>query len=159
MSEELKLQRAQQVYATMCAALDHNGWNYDRNDENLAISCVARGDDLPVELTMTVDARRQIVMVLSRLPVVIPEDKRIETVLAVAKANDLMVDGSFDLDMGSGKLYFRITNSFMDSQLGEEVFMYLILCACHTIDEYNDRFLMLAKGMMDLGKFIELAET
>jgi hypothetical protein len=112
-----------------------------------------------VELTVTVDARRQIVMVLSRLPVTIPEDKRIETVLAVSKANDLMVDGSFDMDLGSGKLYFRITNSFIDSELGEELFMYLILCACHTIDEYNDRFLMLAKGMMDLGKFIELAEA
>jgi hypothetical protein len=159
MSEELKLQRAQQTFATLCNALDHHEWNYDRNDEKLAISCTARGDDLPVELTVTVDARRQIVMVLSRLPVTIPEDKRIETVLAVSKANDLMVDGSFDMDLGSGKLYFRITNSFIDSELGEELFMYLILCACHSIDEYNDRFLMLAKGMMDLGKFIELAEA
>ena len=79
--------------------------------------------------------------------------------LAVCVANDMMVHGSFDLDMSSGRIYFRMSNSFIDSQPGEELFFYLILCTCKMVDEYNDRFLMLAKDMIDLKKFIELANN
>lgn len=159
MSDELKLQKARQTYETLCRSMDNHNWKYEKHDEKLAISCTARGDDLPMELTATVDADRQVVMVLSRLPMNIPEDKRIDVAMAVSVANNLMVDGCFDFDLGSGRLYFRMTNSFIDSVLGEDLFFYLILCACHTVDEYNDRFLMLSKGMIDLKKFIELANS
>lgn len=159
MSDELKLQKAQQIYRTLCSALDNHDWNYTKHEDDLAISCSARGDDLPVELTITVDAGRQLVMVLSRLPVNVQEDKRIDVAIAASVANNIMVDGSFDFDLMKGRLYFRMTNSFIDSELGEDVFFYLVLCACQTIDEYNDRFLMLAKNMIDLKKFIELANS
>ena len=159
MTEEQKLQNARQIYQTMCSALDSYHWNYEKNEEKLTITCSARGDDLPVELTAVVDAGRQLTMVLSQLPVTVPEDKRIDTALAVCVANDMMVHVSFDLDMSSGRIYFRMSNSFIDSQPGEELFFYLILCTCKMVDEYNDRFLMLAKDMIDLKKFIELANN
>lgn len=159
MSDELKLQKARQNYATLCSALDSHEWNYQKHEEDLAITCTARGDDLPVELTVTVDADRELVMVMSRLPVVAPEDKRVETTIAVSAANNIMVNGCFDFDLSNGCLYFRIANSYIDSELGEDLFFYLIMCACTTIDEYNDRFLMLSKGMIDLNKFIELANS
>lgn len=159
MTDEQKLQNAQQAYATLCRTLDNHDWHYSKNEEKLAISCTARGDDLPIELTVTMDVKRQLVLVLSHLSMNIQEDKRIDVAMAVSVANNLMVDGCFDFDLLKGRLYFRMTNSFMDSQLGEDAFFYLVLCACQTIDEYNDRFLMLGKGMIDLKKFIELANS
>lgn len=156
MSDELKQQKARQTYETLCRSMDNHDWKYEKHEDNLAISCSARGDDLPVELTVTVDADRQVVMVLSRLPMNIPEDKRIDIAIAVSVANNNMVHGCFDFNLASGRLYFRMSNSFIDSRLGEDVFFYLVLCACRTVDEYNDRFLMLSKGMIDLKKFIEL---
>jgi hypothetical protein len=48
-----------------------------------------------------------------------------------------------------------MTNSFLDAELGFETIRYLIFCACATIDKYNDKFLMIAKGMLSLEQFME----
>ena len=47
-----------------------------------------------------------------------------------------------------------MTNSFLESKISEEVFAYMLYCSCQTIDEYNDKFLMLAKGMISIEQFL-----
>ena len=91
---------------------------------------------------------------LSKLPFVIQEDKRIDVALAVSMVNNQLVDGSFDYDITSGKLLYRMTNSFIESKLSKEVFDYMLFVAFHTIDEYNDKFLMLAKGYISVEQFL-----
>lgn len=149
---------AAQVYYDLCKMLDGEGWKYKKNVEELRIECGARGEDLPIELNIKVDAERQLVMVLSHLPYRIPEDKRIDIAIAVSVVNNRLVDGCVDYDITTGNLFFRMTNSYMDSTIGGEVYKYLLYCACQTIDSFNDRLLMLSKGMIDIAKFIELCE-
>ncbi len=154
MADEKQLVQAKATYDTFCRMLDNNDWNYKKNEEKLTIECGAQGDDLPMEITVKVDADRQVVMVLSHLPFVIKEDKRLEVAIAVSAINNALVDGCFDYDLANGRLYFRMTNSFLQSTLGEDAFKYLLYCSCQTIDEYNDRFLMLAKGMLTIEQFL-----
>lgn len=154
MAEELDMTQALATYENMCKALTDNDWKYQKDDEHLQLSCGAQGEDLPIEITMRVDAKRSVVMLLSKLPVVVPEDKRLNVAIAVSSVNNQLVNGSFDYDLQSGKMYFRMTNSFRDSQLGSDVFMYMLIVSCRTVDEYNDKFLMLAKGFMSLEQFL-----
>ena len=151
-------QQAQATFRALCDAMDAMDWKYKKED-GLQISTGARGDDLPINMIIRLNEKHSLIKLLSFLDFTVPEDKRIDTALAVCVANDMMVHGSFDLDMSSGRIYFRMSNSFIDSQPGEELFFYLILCTCKMVDEYNDRFLMLAKDMIDLKKFIELANN
>ena len=149
---------AAQVYYDLCKMLDGEGWKYKKNVEDLRIECGAQGEDLPIELNIKVDAERQLVMLLSHLPYRIPEDKRIDIAIAVSVVNNRLVDGCVDYDITTGNLFSRMTNSYMDSTIGGEVYKYLLYCACQTIDSFNDRLLMLSKGMIDIAKFIELCE-
>ena len=151
---EDKTQLALDTFATICMALDENDWKYKKDGENLVIECGAQGDDLPMDLTIKVDARRQFVMLFSRMPFVIQEDKRLDMAVAVSAVNNALADGCFDYDVLTGRMYFRMTNTFMDSKMDREVFTYMLYCSCQTIDEYNDKFLMLAKGMLDMEKFL-----
>ncbi|MBR6742530.1 MAG: hypothetical protein IKM09_03700, partial [Clostridia bacterium] len=93
-------------------------------------------------------------MLISHMPFVIHEDKRLDVAIAVTALNNRLVDGCFDYDIKSGHMFFRMTNSFIDSRLDEEVFAYMLFCACKTIDDYNDKFLMLDKGMLSLEQFL-----
>jgi len=151
---EDKTQLALDTFATICMALDENDWKYKKDGENLVIECGAQGDDLPMDLTIKVDARRQFVMLFSRMPFVIQEDKRLDMAVAVSAVNNALADGCFDYDVLTGRMYFRMTNTFMESKMDREVFTYMLYCSCQTIDEYNDKFLMLAKGMLDMEKFL-----
>ena len=152
---DVKMARAQKVYATMCQALDARDWKYQRDDEALRIRCTAQGDDLPMEVQIIIDADRQLISLLSHLPFVIPEEKRLDVAIAVSIANNGLVDGSFDYDIGDGHMFFRMTSSFIESEIGNDLFLYMLFCSLQTIDVYNDRFLMLGKDLMTLKQFIE----
>jgi hypothetical protein len=66
------------------------------------------------------------------------------------------VDGCFDYDLSDGQILFRLTSSYRDSLLSEALFEYMVMVSASTIDKYNDRFFMLAKGMISLEQFIEM---
>ncbi|MBE6958174.1 MAG: hypothetical protein E7447_03355 [Ruminococcaceae bacterium] len=146
---------AKATFETMCRTLDNNGWHYARDDEKLRLKCGARGDDLPIDLTLAIDAERMLIMVFSHLPGVIPEDKRLDTAVAVSVINNMLAHGCFDFDLSTGHLFYRMTNNFIESQIGEELFFYMLMATCNTVDEYNDKFLMLGKGMITIGQFLD----
>lgn len=147
-------EKAKATFATLCQALDNMSWRYKKDEEKLSIECGARGDDLPMDITIKVDADRMLVLLLSHFPFTIQEEKRLDAAIAVSAINNVLVDGCFDYNISSGNMFFRMTNSFIESTMGEEVFKYMLLCSCKTIDEYNDKFLMLSKGMITVEQFL-----
>lgn len=149
-----KMMRAQNVYNTLCATMDELEWHYTKIDEKLSIHCNAQGDDLPIDLVVNIDTERQLIILLSQLPLTVPEEKRLDVAIATSVANYGMVDGSFDFDITDGRMFFRMTSSFIESEIGKELLAYMVLVSCRTIDDYNDKFLMLAKGMISIEQFI-----
>lgn len=156
MAEQKNLEQAKATFATLCNTLDKNDWRYKKDEEKLSIDCGAQGDDLPMDISVEVDVDRMLVMLLSHLPFVVQEDKRLDVAIAVSAVNYALVDGCFDYDVASGHMFFRMTNSFIESKISEDVFAYMLFCSCQTIDEYNDKFLMLAKGMLSIEQFLSL---
>lgn len=156
MSEHENYAQAKKVFETLCSALDKNEWHYEKIEEKLSIECEAQGDDLAMDVSMTVDPERNLVILISHMPFCFPEDKRLDATVAVCAVNNMLADGCFDYDVMSGHLFFRMTNSFIESSIGESVFNYLIFCAFKIIDDFNDKFLMLSKGIIDIEKFIAL---
>ena len=108
-------------------------------------------------LILMADADRQLIRVMSPLSFKLDEDKRVEGAIAVCAASYGMADGSFDYDLSDGSIVFRMTASFRESTIGEELIQYLISCTCAMVDKYNDKFLALSKGVMSLEDFIKNA--
>lgn len=156
MSGEKELKQAQAVFKALCDMLDDHNWQYEKNEAELSIYCGARGDDLPIELKIGVDAQRKLVTLLSQMPFEVPENRRNALAVAVSEANNCMVDGDFDYNYLSGKIIFRMTTSFFDSLIGKDLFEYMFSCACYTIDEYNDKFLMVAMKEMSIEQILNL---
>lgn len=156
MAEQKKLEQAKNTFSTLCQALDKHEWYYKKNEEKLSIECGVQGDDLPMEITVKVDVDRMLMILISHMPFVIREDKRLDVAIAVSAINNALVDGCFDYDIASGNMFFRMTNSFLESKIGEDVFTYMLYCSCQTIDEYNDKLLMLAKGMISVEQFLSM---
>ena len=152
---DLDLRKAGEVYGTLVRMLDNIGWSYDKDEENFIIKSGVSGDDLPVEFIVVVKPKNEVVQFISHLPFKMPEDKRIDGGIAVNVINWNLVDGSFDYKITDGSILFRMTSSYRESVLGEELFKYLIMVAASTVDEYNDKLFMLAKGMVSIQKFIE----
>ena len=152
--EQLLLQ-AKSVYETFCSALDDEEWHYTRHDEDLVITCGAKGGDLAMDFYVLVDAERQVITLFSPLPFKMSEGKRVEGALVVNVANYGMTSGSFDYDLSDGEIRFRMTNSYRGSIIGKELFLAMVYTAASTVDRYNDKFLAVSTGVMSVEQFLE----
>ena len=155
MEEEKNLQQAMNVYESLCSMLDEREWHCQKDPEKLRVKCSARGDDLPMEIILDVKPKQQVLLMLSFLPFTVPEEKRIDLAIAVSFVNNMLADGCFDYDFRSGDIIFRVTNSFRDSQISKDAFEFLLMYSFHVIDDFNDKFFMIAKGMLSLEQFME----
>ena len=155
MCDEKKLKKARSVYNTLCEMLDDKKLTYKKHEEDLVITITMNGDDLPMPFVINIDASRELIRVVSSIPVTFGEDKRIEGALAACRLNYALADGSFDFDCKNGKVVYRMTSSYIDSLISKDLFEYMIGTACYTVDVYNDKFLMLSKGMITLEEFFK----
>lgn len=152
---DVNMQKAREVYGTIMSMLDSIGWTYDRYDDELCIKSGVSSDDLPIHFTMTVRPEPEVVQFRSILPFKMPEDKRIDGAIAVCVANYRFINGCFDYDIADGEISFRLTSSYRDSYLSEELMKYMIMVSSATVDEYNDKFFMIGKGVVTIQQFIE----
>ncbi|HBB72550.1 MAG TPA: hypothetical protein DCZ71_08100 [Ruminococcus sp.] len=156
MADEINEKQAERVYETICEMFRDMDFTHTPHDEEMVVTCTVHGDDIPMDIAFYVFPKRQMVSLISLMPFKVPQDKRIDVALAVTTANYGIVDGSFDFDLGSGRIRFRMTESFRESIIGKAQFKYMLSAAASTIDLYNDKFLMMSKGYMSLDQFIDI---
>ena len=154
MTDDIKLKNAMNVYNSLCEMLDEKAVAYEKHPEDLVITFNMNGDDLPMRFIINTDPIRELIRLLSPIPVIFDEDKRELGAVATSMANYRLADGSFDFDYRQGRVIFRMTSSFIDSLISKKLLEYMIAVAGLTIDDYNDKLRMLAKGHMSLEEFI-----
>lgn len=155
MTDEKKMKNAQNMYNSLCKMLDEKGFTYQRHEEDLVITFAASGEDLPMHFVLSIDAKWELIRLLSLIPVVFDEDKRIIGAVATCRANYCLADGSFDYDYTEGKVLFRMTSSYADSLISPDLFGYMMAIAYRIVEEYNDQFLALSNGSMTIDEFFQ----
>ncbi len=145
---------ASKVYNDLCTHLTACGWKYTRHDDDKVITLNMRGDDLPIEMILSVREKPQVVSLFAPIRPKAPEDKRIDAAVAVNVANYGIIFGSFDYDISGGDIRWRAVLPYCNTDITKEQIEYLVMVSATTIDKYNDKFLMLNKGMMTLEQFI-----
>ncbi len=148
------MERAHKVFSTLCETLEQLKMNFSKNEDRLTIDIGMQGEDLPMFMTIYIHADRQLIALISHLPFTIPEDKMVDVAIATCAVNNKLHDGCFDYDILGGRMLFRMTSSFVESDIGNELFTYMLAISGNVIDDYNDKFLMLAKGMINVENFV-----
>ncbi len=155
MAEYDKRQQALNAYQLLCDTLDQRNWNYGKDEEKLVVHFGVNGDDLQIRLIIAVDEDREVIRVMSPLTFEMSEDKRMDGVIALNAINYELADGSFDYELSSGRIVFRMTSTLRDCRIDEALFQYLVDCTCAVVDEYNDQLLALDKGYLSLEDFLK----
>lgn len=157
MADEQQI-KAKKIYSTMVSALKKSDWHFAEEENELMIISSFTGDDFPIKYIIRVDADREVIQFLAPMPFSMAEDKRVDGAIAVCVANYGMVNGSFDYNINDGEISFRLTTSYVGCEIGEDFFMNMMVVALSTTDRYNDKFLMLSKGVITVQQFVESEE-
>lgn len=154
MAEENKKIDGAAAFKVVCDTLDAEEFNYEKDEEKLVVFCGAKGEDIPMELVIRVDEESSLLYAFSKMPFAVAEDKRMDLILAVCMANDKLINGSFDYNISDGTIIFRIDNRLVGCDVTPEMVKYLMYTAFATVDDYNDKFFMLNKGLLTLEQYL-----
>jgi len=158
MNEQQNKENTQKAIHNFCSMMDSMDFKYDlKEDEQLIITGV-KGEEMNIPLKIFFVEEIQLVTVFSKLPFEIPKDKRLDLAVALCAVNNRLANGTFDIDLSDGTIVFRLSNSYAGSELGKDTYEYLLFGTCHVVEEYNDKFYMLSKGITDLESFLQAVE-
>lgn len=158
MTEQERIQATEQNADVLIAMLEHNHLKYqiaEQTPQRTYVKIHFTGNDLPMTLHIMLRTDKQIVSVISPMPFRMKEEVIPDAALGVAAANHGLIDGSFDLNLYTGEIRFRLTSCFRGTVLSEELFSYLMYISAETVDRYNDRFKGLNDGTMDIQSFLD----
>ena len=158
MATEAQKKAAERVFNTIIAHLDKAGMKYNLQQapgDDYMIHLQARGEDLPITLFIVVDADRELIMIKSPEFTSFSADQIDMAAKAVCAINWSIADGSYALNLENGAIMWTLTTSFRGSLIGDETIFYLIGVSLSTLDRFNDRFMLLKMGAMDLDTFCQ----
>lgn len=151
--QEQQLKGAKRVFDTMIDFLEDAKLNYERDDENLAVTLGLSGEDLPMVFNMRVIPGLEAIVCASVFPFTVPEDKASEVSLIINLVNVKMQLGNFEFNPADGRISFRVSSNYTDSIIGKNLFAMLLTIANTMVEEYNDKFFMYIKGKIDIDDF------
>ena len=162
MASESQIQEAQAIFYAFEEFLKKQNYKFEIMDTKdagfYALKYGVIGEDFPMEFNVIVDPELRLLMVKSLQPVQISPEKIAEAAIAVCLINSHITDGSYSLDPTNGMVVFSATTSFAGSLISEEVFAYLMQLSEVIVDDFNDMFVLLQKGAIDLGAFFKRFE-
>lgn len=145
---------AEQAFDTFCGLLDRLGWKYEADRNGLGITSGASGEDIPMDIILKFNPDIGRFFLMSRMPVTMKEEKRIDTALVINEFNKNKKLGAFDLDFESGMVFFKVTQCFVGCRISEDLCRFFLQFSLKFIDDYNDKFVMLNNGLISAEQFL-----
>ncbi len=157
MADEKKVQLASSIYNALTTHLKEIGirsFEAEEKGEDYLIDFRYVGEDLPMQFYLLVDTDRQLLRMISPQPVRFKEEQIDDAAKAICAINNRIINGRFDLNVTTGSVSFSLCTSFIESLIADRVFDYMVGVSINTVDDYNDKLFMLAKGMLSLSDLL-----
>ena len=152
-----RMKEAKVIFDSLVSHLNNIKLNFAQEEleDRFVIRFNMNGDDIPMRFFLYINPNQRIITLHSPQPVKFPEDKIDLGCKAVCAINYRLTDGDFQIDIRDGEVLFNMSNSYAGSLISDEVFNYMLGMSINIVDEFNDKLLMLSKGLIDLDALLE----
>lgn len=140
------MNNARATFDIVCGYLREIGYNFTSREEDGVVDMSVMGRTSLFNVRVRVGHHPLAVLVLVRDPIIPAEERRGQVAEVVARVNFGMLVGSFDFDMSTGTLGFRVGLPLADSTLTQEQFRATFESALSMADRYHRAFSRLLYG-------------
>lgn len=154
MSYSKKQRQIDFVLKNITNVLEREKIEYLKDEKNLKIS-FSVNKYLKADFVFKINSEKMLVSLISKIPYIVKQDKIEDLAAAVCFINNFTANGCFDFDINTGEMLFRMTNNFLESLIGEEVYEYMIDCSINMLIEYSEQLILLARGSISLDEFVD----
>lgn len=135
-----------QSYETLCSVMERNDIYYEKDDKHLCVKCSVSGQDIQLNFAFLINPSKMLVTLLAPMPVQIKKENSADVALAICMINNSLADGNFCFDVNDGTIFFKMTSSFRDTSVSEELFEYMLSVAADAVDDYFRKINQIARS-------------
>lgn len=139
MADKNEMISANRVYESLLNIVRKNKYDFDDDEEIMTVNFDVKREKSFIPFTITVDAERQLIRLYSPLDVQIDENNRFEACVNICRCSCELDMGSFDYDLYSGSIEFRMATSFNGSLISDKQIENMISYTCGVVKKYTDR--------------------
>lgn len=139
MADKNEMISANRVYESLLNIVRKNKYDFDDDEEIMTVNFDVKREKNFIPFTITVDAERQLIRLYSPLDVQIDENNRFEACVNICRCSCELDMGSFDYDLYSGSIEFRMATSFNGSLISDKQIENMISYTCGVVKKYTDR--------------------
>ena len=139
MADKNEMISANRVYGSLLNIVRKNKYDFDDDEEIMTENIDVKREKSFIPFTITVDAERQLIRLYSPLDVQIDENNRFEACVNICRCSCELDMGSFDYDLYSGSIEFRMATSFNGSLISDKQIENMISYTCGVVKKYTDR--------------------
>ncbi|WP_418818240.1 hypothetical protein [Pseudoruminococcus massiliensis] len=139
MADKNEMISANRVYGSLLNIVRKNKYDFDDDEEIMTVNFDVKREKNFIPFTITVDAERQLIRLYSPLDVQIDENNRFEACVNICRCSCELDMGSFDYDLYSGSIEFRMATSFNGSLISDKQIENMISYTCGVVKKYTDR--------------------
>ena len=139
MTDKNEMISANRVYGSLLNIVRKNKYDFDDDEEIMTVNFDVKREASFIPFTITVDAERQLIRLYSPLDVQIDENNRLEACVNICKCSCELDMGSFDYDLYSGSIEFRMATSFNGSLISDKQIENMISYTCGVVKKYTNR--------------------
>lgn len=139
MTDKNEMISANRVYGSLLNIVRKNKYDFDDDEEIMTVNFDVKREASFIPFTITVDAERQLIRLYSPLDVQIDENNRFEACVNICKCSCELDMGSFDYDLYSGSIEFRMATSFNGSLISDKQIENMISNTCGVVKKYTNR--------------------
>lgn len=142
-------------FEDMVGFLSADGVNFMADEQKGVIVVGFNGEHGPVHLMARVNEQRKVLFLLFRLPLAVPEERRVEMSEATTRANYGLSIGCFEMDLRNGELNFKVSVPTDEATLSLSQFRRCMGAAGSTIDYYMPAFFQVVFNDMSAEEAID----
>lgn len=139
MADKNEMVSANRVYESLLNIVRKNKYDFDDDEEILTVNFDVKSEESFVPFTITVDTERQLIRLYSPLDVQVDENSRFEACVNICKYSCELDMGSFDYDIYSGSVEFRMATSFNGSLISDKQIENMISYTCEVVKKYTEK--------------------
>ena len=142
-------------YKLVCKCLDELEVVYKKDDEKLEASFLFKDDEGKNYVPFfSINPDQQLIVLNVYPDFVISHENILPVAIAISQINYGLFDGSFDLNVASGDIAFKLTTNFWDSLLSTEVVKQMLMVGLDGAREFFPTIKKISDNELDVDEFL-----
>ena len=153
--EDIKKQAADELYALICDTVKERAFEYNQKPDEKSVELVVNVDERTIQPIIYVDPKNELIRFFHYLNCGFGVRKCLDGAVASSTVTAKIQYGSFDFDYSGNTVIFRLEIPYKESQISRETINLMLDYTITAINSYEQDFIVLSHGKIDLDKFLE----